>query len=233
MRCRFDRIDDFFVLLNGAGINYLVLRNHENLHDPEIYVDGHADIDLLCDSPQSIVELTGALPIVPSQSRTNDDGIHYRIYVHNKPVQLDLRHVGDGYYCTKWENDLLERKVEKNGFYVMNDEDYFYTLAYHAIIQKRSLSHEYLNRLSHMAEGLSLQVDHYDQSSFLHLLQEYMSSHGYRFTYTQDYMVPNRFHLVDHQMIDRDATLCLKHCLFDLKNKVIEMLVKIKHLVKR
>ncbi len=50
MKCEYNSIEEFFSALNAAGINYLVLRNYENLLKPEIYVDGHGDIDLLCDN---------------------------------------------------------------------------------------------------------------------------------------------------------------------------------------
>ena len=138
MKCEYNSIEEFFSALNAAGINYLVLRNYENLLEPELYVGGHGDIDLLCDDAQSIARLVEAQPKAPKSTRLLDDGIHYLIFVDGTPVQLDLRQVGDGYYCTKWEKDLLERKVKYDCFYVMNPVDYFYTLAYHAILQKRS-----------------------------------------------------------------------------------------------
>ena len=209
-----------------------MLRNYENLLEPGLYVDGHADIDLLCDNARTIVELVEAQPIVPKNSRLQDDGIHYLISVNNNPVQLDLRQVGDGYYCAKWEKDLLDRRVMRNGFYVMNDEDYFYTLAYHAILQKRSLSREYFIRLCNMADGLDLSVDEYSESGLLGLLENYMREHEYRFSYSHDIMVPNRFRLVDNNLIDRDFSLWWKHCLFEMRIKAIRSIVWFKHVLK-
>ncbi len=173
-----------------------------------------------------------AQPKPVSHSRLTDDGIHYLIYVSGQPVQLDLRQVGDGYYCTKWEKDLLERKVMKDGFYVMADEDYFFTLAYHAILQKRSLSREYFIRLCHMADDLDLSIKEYSESGLLHLLENHMQERGYRFTYSHDYMVPNRFHVVDSKLIDRNLSLWWKHCRFDMKVKAIQWLVWLKHALK-
>ncbi len=232
MKCEYNSIEDFFSALKAEGINYLVLRNYENLLKPEIYVDGHGDIDLLCDNSREIVELVNAQPKPVRHSRLTDDGIHYLIYVSDQPVQLDLRQVGDGYYCTKWEKDLLERRVMKDGFYVMADEDYFFTLAYHAILQKRSLSREYFIRLCHMADDLDLSIKEYSESGLLHLLENHMRERGYRFTYSHDYMVPNRFHVVDSKLIDRNLSLWWKHCRFDMKVKAIQWLVWLKHALK-
>ena len=232
MKCHFENIEEFFLVLNQANINYLVLRNFENLLEPKLYVDGHSDIDLLCESARTIVELVDARPIVPDRSKLQDDGIHYLIQVAGQPVQLDLRQVGDGYYCTKWQKNLLERKVMNNGFYVMTDEDYFFTLAYHAILQKRSLSREYFIRLCDKADELDLNVDEYSESGLLRLLENHMREHGYRFTYSHDLMVPNRFGIVDGKLIDKDFILWLKHLGFDLRVTAIQLLVWLKHALK-
>lgn len=229
MKCEFDRIEEFFMALNQADINYLVLRNYEKLLEPEMYVGGHGDIDLLCDDARSIVQLVEAQPMAPKSTSKQDDGIHYLIFVDGKPVQLDLRQVGDGYYCTKWEKDLLERKIKQDCFYVMNDEDYFYSLIYHAVLQKRSFSDDYRTRLSHMAKRLAVNVADDHESTFLSVLQDYMRNKGYRYTYSQDYMVPNRFHLVDQGLVTRNSALKWRHLVFDMRVAAIGWLVKVKH----
>lgn len=232
MKCEFSKIEEFFLALNQANINYLVLRNYENLLEPELYVSGHGDIDLLCDDAQSIARLVEAQPKAPKSTRLQDDGIHYLIFVDGSPVQLDLRQVGDGYYCAKWEKDLLERKVKYDCFYVMNPVDYFYTLAYHAILQKRSFSDEYNARLNQMAKDLNLQVGPQDERGFINMLEKHMRENGYRFSYSSDYMVPNRFHLVDSKLIDKNYNLMLKHSLFDTKVSMLQGLVKLKHAIR-
>lgn len=230
MKCRFDRIEEFFASLNQANVNYLVLRNFENLHEPEMYVDGHGDIDLLCDDAQALVTLVEAQPNAPKESRLSDDGIHYLIFVDGNPVKLDLRQVGDGYYCAKWEKELLERRVWHECFYVMNELDYFYTLAYHAILQKASFSDEYLSRLNQMSQKLGFQPSSFDEHGYICLLEKHMRENGYCFSFSSDYMVPNRFHLVDEKLIEKNNKLKFRHRLFDLKVNTIEGIVKLKHL---
>lgn len=233
MRCGFASIVEFFQALNDAGIRYLVLRNYENLLEPEMYVGGHGDIDLLCDDSQAIVHLIDAKPLTRDRRNLRGDGIHYSIEVDGHAVQLDLRQVGDGYYCRQWEKELLERRVKHDCFYVMSNEDYFYTLTYHAILQKRYLSEEYRSRLLKMANQLELTVDEPSEKGLIKLLESYMRAHGYLYSYSQDHMVPNRFNLVDEKLIEKDRGLQLHHLGFDFMVNTIEWLVKIKHIFTR
>lgn len=233
MNNSFSNIAEFFQALNDAGIIYLVLRNHENLLEPEMYVGGHGDIDLLCDDSQAIVHLIDAKPLTRDQRNLRGDGIHYSIKVDDHPVQLDLRQVGDGYYCQKWEKELLERRIKHDCFYMMSEEDYFYTLTYHAILQKRSLSEEYRSRLLEMARQLKLTVEKSSEQGLLKLLEDHMRAHGYHYSYSQDHMVPNRFNLVDQKLVEKNRGLQLSHFGFDIIVTTIEWLVKIKHILTR
>ena len=225
----FNSIADFFQILNEAGVRYLVLRNFENLLEPEMYLDGHGDIDLLGESAEQIVLLTGALSKSKDSSERFGDGIHYSIYVAGQFVSLDLRQVGDGYYCEKWEKNLLERREEHECFFVMPLDDYFYTLIYHAILQKPLLSDEYRKRLSDMATKLGVSLSRYEQKNFLHLLEFHMKENNYKFTFPIDYLVPCRFRLVSKSLIEWNARRWWRHTRFATKVKFIEMLVRIKH----
>jgi len=234
MRSEFHSINDFFLTLNQAGINYLVLRNYENLLQPEMYLDGHGDIDLLCDDAASLVQAAGAKPCPPKSTAVKDDKIHYRIHVGGQPVSLDLRQVGDGYYCQRWGRDLLQHRVRHECFYVMNDEDYFFTLAYHAILQKRSLSDEYRARLGKMAQRLGVKLETCTERNLVSLVEAHMREKGYSYTFTVDRMVPNRYWLIkDKGLIDMDYRLWWNHLKFDMKVAAIGLMVKAKHMIKR
>ena len=227
---RFEDIREVFAILNANHVNYLVMRNYENMLQPELFVGEHADVDLLCADSQEIVILLMAKTNSTKHPEIGDN-IHYYIIVNEQKVSLDLRQVGDGYYCENWENDLLKRKIFHECFYVMDDKDYFYTLAYHAILQKRHFSEEYRLRLSGMAEKNGIKIDSDGESSYLDVVEHYMRQNGYYFTYSQDHMVPNRFNLVSKDLIQRNSKLMWKHKKFDLEVAFIELLVKIKHLI--
>lgn len=225
----FDSISEFFKVLNNADIHYLVLRNYENLLEPEMFVDGHGDIDLLCDDYKKIVKATGAIPFHANPSKPDGDGIHYKIFVNGHSVSLDLRQISDGYYCEKWERELLNRRIKHECFFVMNQHDYFYTLIYHAILQKRFFSDEYRKRLLLMSNSIGVSQNIGSEREFIKLLEYFMKENGYSFTYSTDYMVPNRFSLVDATLIERNNRLKFKHALFDFKVRSIDLLVKLKH----
>jgi hypothetical protein len=68
---------------------------------------------------------------------------------------FDLRFVGDDYYPSKWAQRLLDRRQLVDGtFYAPSADDYFESLAYHAVVHKRSVADDYPERLSNMAHEL-------------------------------------------------------------------------------
>lgn len=222
-------ISEVFYLLNQAEISYLVLRNYDNLLAPEMYMDGHGDVDMLCADSQKIVKLLGAQSTRKDQPPFVGDGTHYHIYVGGEKVSLDLRYVGDDYYCKEWQEDILSKRVAHNGFYVMDKENYFYSLIYHAILQKQKLSVEYQKRLSDMAKNLQIETGEGSESDFIRLLNEFMRKNGYRYTYPTDFYVPCRFHLVDNGLVQNNWKRILTHKKFEFKVKMIEFLVWVKH----
>lgn len=219
-----------FSLLNKAGIEYVVLRNFENLADSKAFLlEGHPDIDILCRDSQAIVRALDAQTPHKDIPPFKGDGTHYFIYVGEKKVSLDLRYVGDGYYCKSWEEDMLARKESYGDFFVMCPEDYFYSLVYHAILQKKELSQEYKVRLTEMAAKINVHVGKADSSSFLAELQRFMKEKGYQFEYAVDQTVPCRFQLVDPEMILPNRMLTLRHWIFDTKVYLIQIMVDLKH----
>lgn len=209
---RFDTVQDVIDLLNKNNVQYLILRNYKNLLEDGIYEGGHEDIDFLVQDSKEVVQLLGAI-----SNRKREDNTHYHIFVQNNRINLDLRHVGDGYYCQKWQDEMMERRVKYLCFYVMDDENYYYSLCYHAIIQKRKLTKEYLSRLNSMAEALSIPKGMYgDEEKLIKGLQSFMRKKGYLFTYTEDPSIPLRFRLVNKGLIEHNFNRYIRHLLFFL-----------------
>lgn len=229
----YDSINSFVEALNATGVSYLVLRNYENMLSPEIYIDGHGDIDLLCANSRLLAEGIGAMAYIDKVKKVCGDGIHYYIIIAGKHVSLDLRCVGDGYYCTKWQDDMLRRRIMKNGFYVMDEFDYVYSLIYHAILQKRTFSEEYRVRLIKMLDALKIPMWGDTLRCFVDLMECYMRKYGYVYTYPTDIFVPLRTKYINKRMLQKDFSMALKHWIFDKKVDTIEFLVNIKHLLWR
>ena len=181
-----DNLDVIFKEANSK-CNYLILRNFEDFYD-DVLLPGHDDIDVLCASKtdrKTFVDLFDAVTRVGK-----DNGIHYKFLYKNTEIALDIRTVGDGYYDIRWQRNMLKNKVLHNkGFYIMSDDDYFFSLIYHAIYQKNELSNDYLYRLRKMREN----CEHMNQEGFERLLYGFMTENKYYYTYTEDESVIKRF----------------------------------------
>lgn len=220
-------ISEIIEILHQHGIPYLILRNYDNLLEKDMYMDGHGDVDMLVGNSDEVKNVLGAQTFASH----GDDGTHYYVMIDGQRVSLDLRSVGDGYYCRKWQQELLERRVLHNGFYVMCPEDYFYSLIYHAVLQKPYLSDDYKRRLVVMAEGLGVDVSmDSDIKVFIKLLETYMRKHGYTYTYAQDIFVPLHTKYISKDLLEANKKLAWLHWKFELKVSIISFAVKCKHL---
>ena len=90
--------------------------------------------------------LTGARAKNTDKMRENNSGPHIqnRILVAGQEVSFDVRFVGDFSLDPVWASALLKKRVRftKSGvsFYVAGDEDYFYSLLYHILVQKKTVT---------------------------------------------------------------------------------------------
>jgi len=218
-------------ILNMNHVNYAILRNYENLLDDEIYMDGHGDVDLICEDSNQIAKLLNVYFSKTHTIRGEGDRTHYYIYINNIKVSLDLRHIGDDYYCRKWEKDMLDRSILYNGFNVLSPKDHFYTLIYHAIFQKKELSKDYKKRLKKMGISLGINMEVSTTSFFVNLLENYMKLYNYHYCYAVDKYVPlKKKHIQDKSLLVMNYYRFYQHKKFELKISFIEMLVHIYHL---
>lgn len=172
---KFSSVEDVFHVLN-EHTRYAVLRNWEGW--PEAWTSmEHEDIDILTDDYYKTLLLLGARPVFPQNYR-----VHHLVEVGDGAIPFDVRYVGDGYYDQRWQQDLLDRRVEQDGFYRLSDEDYFWTLLYHGVFHKRGLSPEYKNRLT----GMLFQAPRRST------LMQYLKGHHYRVSVPKDRSV--KFH---------------------------------------
>ena len=130
-------LEELFYTLNNT-ISYVVLRNFEYLPD-KFKSENHGDIDLLVKDFKNAKYILNAKMVFRKSYR-----VHCETTIQNSQVRFDLRFVGDDYYCKSWEEHILTNRVlERNCFFIPNNDDYKYSLLYHALIHKRFLSEEY------------------------------------------------------------------------------------------
>lgn len=172
-------ISELFYVLNNT-IEYVVLRNHEVL--PEEYtVEGHGDIDLLVANKNYAAYLTLARPVFKESYR-----VYHIINIAGKEVPFDFRYVQDNYYCPKWEQDILKTRVmSKNLFYVPSPEHQFYTLLYHAYIQKWEIKPDYFPKLASYGEAINVTFSK-DIKGAVRSLDQFMLPRNYEYIRPND-----------------------------------------------
>lgn len=167
-------IEEFFYVLNNT-IRYVVMRNHECIPD-QYTVEGHGDIDLLCENKNWMAYLTAAKKIFPEPYR-----VYHTIMIGGVEVPFDFRYAGDNYYDQPWQEDILNTRVlTKNLFYTPNAEHQFYSLLYHAYVQKWEVKEDYPPKLRMYADNIGESYRN-DVQSAMNLLDGFFAERHYEY----------------------------------------------------
>jgi len=149
-------------------VRYLVMRNYDNIIED---LNNGGDLDLLVDRKDDVIIATKACPMV-----VGDNCYNYKISIAGNEIPVDLRVVGDGYYDRFWESQMLDTRKRRGEFYIMDSENYMYSILYHCIIHKKHIPDKYLPYLHE--NGIDRVSD------LISALDNYMLSNGY------DYVIP-------------------------------------------
>ena len=171
----------FYVL--NATISYVALRNFESFPD-NYYAKDHGDIDLLVENYRDAHFIANASAVFKAKHR-----VHNTVRIADEDVRFDFRSVGDGYYDGAWETTILENRVlSKKGFYVPSDEDHFYSLLYHALVQKPAIADDYAKKVYDAAKtfGVSLGTKALERQKAIHVLSDFLVQKEYTFTQPRD-----------------------------------------------
>lgn len=176
--------------------NYLILRNYENMDKEEFFCDSHEDIDILCDDCNQFIKTAKA-------TRMYGEDIHLYVVVDEKKIYVDLRCVGDNYYDAVWQKDMLKARTlvttNLGSWYVMSDEDYYYSLTYHAFLQKEEVSPDYYPKLQNLAEKIGIKIS--ETNTHIANLISFMKEKQYYFPYPCDTDVPLNVNYVPLDMV--------------------------------
>ena len=163
--------------------NWAILRNFEDLND-DYYFNKGEDIDIICDNMDLFIAISNA------KKRQEDLGrCSYFIKIKNQKVFFDIREVGDKYFDPVWGINMLNNKKYQGFIPVLSDKDYFFSLLYHSKLQKFKIKHEYVKRLDFLAKKINLKLPNefiYDDEIASKLLNSFMSTYGYYYTFTED-----------------------------------------------
>lgn len=134
---------EMFDVLN-LTTNYLVLRGFETLptENPEM------DVDFLTDNHQRLASALGA---IQNQNKTYKG----KVLVNQEEISLDMRFIGDKYYPIDWAREMIRSKILKSGIFSPRNDQYFFSLLYHAKAQKPAVKEKYIFILEKLAEQLN------------------------------------------------------------------------------
>ncbi len=167
-----------FIKFANISCDWIVLRNFEYL--PHNFFGNDKDIDILCSDKK---EFANNLNL----SKRSWGVSSYKTLISGIEIPVDLRYLGDSYYDKLWESNILRNKfIYKNLIPVPSDIDYFFSLLYHAKLQKTKIKNKYIRVLNKL--GLKLNLFNRKESIFNNnkslaiLLSKFMNLNNYEIT---------------------------------------------------
>lgn len=188
-------LEEYFAALKNAQIEYLVLRKYEEL--PIGFIENDKDLDVLCFNHDEFVAFSCA--------KKRSIGISgYKILVDNEWIALDVRFVGDCYFDVCWARDMLvKRTLYKNLVYIMDTENYLFSVLYHTLTQKKYISDYYYKFILEQKKELGYsdsggKLDY----NLINDLKEYMYNNRYEYVKPLDNsVVQNQKNIIALQTI--------------------------------
>lgn len=201
-----DTINQIFEILN-ARINYVVLRNFECLPN-NYYCKKHGDIDLLVEELNETVHLLNAEKVFSEEYR-----VHYKIKIGKEDVLFDFRYIGDKYYCSEWGSKILKKYDIYNCVKVPNEENYIYSLLYHALIHKPSISDDYKDKMykyfkTYNTDELIEKLNSYLTKNKYYITDPIDQSVFYNYKYAQEINIKRVYYsslIIDKRIIDNNT----------------------------
>ena len=221
-----DSFSDIIRVLNKS-CNWVILRNFEELGTSPIFNKGD-DIDILCDDIDFFTAVMNA-------KKRHGGRCSYYFTLRGQNIPLDIRFVGDKYIDPTWSFHILKRKRYVNDIPVPSLYDYFFSLLYHAKLQKIEVKNIYIQRLDDLAKQInftSLPNNFVlDDKISSNVLNEFFLTNSYTYTYTDD-AVRNRLFLklIKHKEINDSLSnwrFLLKRTPIIFTQKIIEVITRI------
>ena len=171
-----DSMEQVLYVLNET-VDHVVLRNFQGLHS-DYDRSVHGDVDILTSNRYLAKLALNAKPTHRSKRR-----VQHLVKIGGGGTFFDIRYVGDNYYCKKWEKDILAAKyLSEDGYYRPSDEDYAYSLLYHALVQKPAIADDYREIFRGLFPGC-------DDKELRSKLLRFLKAHDYPMNEPYDYSV--------------------------------------------
>lgn len=197
-----DSFEQLFKVLK-LTTHYLVSRNCEYL--PDDFFGNDKDVDVICDNFEDFVAAANV--------DTGKDKFRNFVRVEGQDVIFDIRHPLDNYMDSNWVRDVILRKTLNNrGIFILRDDDQFFTLLYHAIVQKSEVKQKYLKEFEKLSQKLKLDffkvTDISDNKKMANLIEGYLKANNYKYTRPNDLRVYQNHAVLQYMSLDvRDSIM--------------------------
>ena len=181
-------MNELLHVMNGT-INYVILRNFEGMPDKFDF----NDIDLLVEDEKF------AYIVKKDFSPMKHDSKAIELKVGSNNITLNPNYIGGHYFDEIWEKDILrKRELHKNGFYIPNKSDYFYSLIYHVIFHDRwknisYIREDYKKTILDLDKQLKLneitENTLNNKNTIKKIIEKYMQKSGYTKSNTFSYKI--------------------------------------------
>ncbi|MAX05023.1 MAG: hypothetical protein CMD19_00955 [Flavobacteriales bacterium] len=215
--------DELFHILN-LTLNYIVLRNFDNLEDQ--LTTKHPDVDILTENKNLTKDILNAVETTDKSYR-----VQHSVKINNKDINFDIRYVGDNYYDKSWEIELLKTKVKhEKGFYIPDNLNLFYSLIYHALVHKQYISEDYIKQFLILSKRLNLSLKKCNliDTVLLDILLSYMFEYNYNIVEPNDLSVFFNERLINKRIYIPVSTKRTKYKAYlNLRSLLKKILIKI------
>ena len=122
--------------------------------------------------------------------RENDNGYNSlnTINIGEVEIRFDIRYVGDNYFDSEWERDVLNRRInyqlkENLNIFIPCLKDELYSLIYNIIIQKPNPEkNKHIPRVNELLGNIKLEkLDFKDYNQVLEFLNKFLNENYYNY----------------------------------------------------
>jgi len=188
-RPKFKGMTEFFNTIHSdKRLEYVIMRNFDH-YPKSVTVDEHTDIDILVSDYFLFKSLSGGKNRKKPAYEDGGYKVANLVQFDDKEVTVDTRFIGDDYYCKLWQENILKNRKLHNGFYIMDDENHFYSLLYHALVHKSNVSKTYIKKFKTLGKNLNLNVNDTNVNNREYLwsiLDEFMKNNNYEYVRATD-----------------------------------------------
>lgn len=174
-------LEELFTVLNSVPqLKYVVLRGWNELLGE---IENIQDIDFLVND---WVLFSKLIRLRPNKYKP------YKGYIVLKDsrVSIDIRFLGDGYFDSNWQNNVLVSRQHTHFFFIPDEENYLFSLLYHKLIHKKGQSTKYEFEMKLLSANYKVAP-----SELIYLLAAYMNTNHYNISRCIDQSVENSINL--------------------------------------